>query len=164
MQTASIRYRIAGRVHSFDDIRTLCLYLLLLTSAAVGQDDPYPRNAVSCERCHSVPSKFGGSSMTVQRMGTLLEGKFIPAPEGRIHHRAGESAQSSALANQINGERISPNNPPRRRGNYSPPTLRPPDAHRKAADSSVPELAVTVFNASFDTGVMISVFARRRFC
>jgi len=41
------------------------------------------------------------------RTGSLLHGKFIPAPEGGIHHRNGESAQGSGFANQIGGERIS---------------------------------------------------------
>jgi hypothetical protein len=60
----------------------LFLLLMVLTCGATGQDDPYPHNSVTCERCHSAPSKFGGSSMTVQRMGASSEGKFLPAPEG----------------------------------------------------------------------------------
>src|SRR5258708_31987298 len=75
----------------------------------MSQDDPYPHNAVSCERCHNVPTKFGGSAMTTQRIGAWFEGRFIPASEGGIHHRNGESAQSTASANQISGERISLN-------------------------------------------------------
>ena len=85
----------------------LCLLLIAVPLRGVGQDDRYPHNSVSCERCHSVPSKFGGSSITVQRMGASFEGKFVPASEGGIHHRKGESAQSSASANQITGERVS---------------------------------------------------------
>ena len=45
--------------------------------------------------------------MTVQRTGASFGGKFVPASEGGIHHRNGESAQSSALARQIAGERVS---------------------------------------------------------
>jgi hypothetical protein len=45
--------------------------------------------------------------MTVQRRGSFVDGKFIAASEGGIHHRNGESAQSSALARQITGERVS---------------------------------------------------------
>jgi hypothetical protein len=60
----------------------LFLLLMVLTCGATGQDDPYPHNSVTCERCHSAPSKFGGSSMTVQRMGASSEGKFLPASEG----------------------------------------------------------------------------------
>jgi CxxC motif-containing protein (DUF1111 family) len=71
------------------------------------QADPYPHNAVSCERCHNVPWKFGGGPMTVQRKGAALVGRFTPAPEGGIHHRTGESAQSSASADQIAGDRVS---------------------------------------------------------
>jgi CxxC motif-containing protein (DUF1111 family) len=89
--------------------REAALFLLLtvLTCVATGQDDPYPHNSVTCERCHSVPSKFGGSSMTVQRKGSSVDRKFVPASEGGIHHRSGESAQSSASANEITGERAS---------------------------------------------------------
>ncbi len=45
--------------------------------------------------------------MTVKRMGVSLGVNFIPAAEGGIHHRNGESAQSSASANHIIGERVS---------------------------------------------------------
>ncbi len=79
----------------------------LLVAAMFGQAGAYPRNAVSCERCHNVPGKFGGGAMAVQKTGLSLGGKFIPASEGGIHHRQGESAQSSAPANQITGERVS---------------------------------------------------------
>jgi CxxC motif-containing protein (DUF1111 family) len=75
---------------------------------AFGQVDPYPHNAVTCERCHNEPSKFGSSSMTVERVGTLSIGTFVPASEGGIHHRHGESAQSSDATKQIASERISP--------------------------------------------------------
>src|SRR5260370_34849756 len=68
-----------------------------------------PHNAVSCERCHSAPNKFGSSAMTMKRTGTLLGGRFIPASEGGIHHRNGESAQSSPSAKPIAGERVSLN-------------------------------------------------------
>jgi CxxC motif-containing protein (DUF1111 family) len=83
------------------------LPLLVLTVAAIGQAGTYPHNSVNCEHCHSVPSKFGSSSMTIQRMGAWLDGKFVPAAEGGIHHRNGESAQNSASAKQITGDRIS---------------------------------------------------------
>jgi hypothetical protein len=94
------------RVPSFH-VKTRCMSLLVLAAAAVGQSQPYPHNAVNCERCHSVPIRFGGSSMTVQRMGTSFEGRFIPASEGGIHHRNGESTQSSPAANGVTGERVS---------------------------------------------------------
>jgi len=38
-----------------------------------------------------------------------LEGRFIPAPEGGIHHRNGESAQCSPSANRVIGNRVSVN-------------------------------------------------------
>ena len=83
------------------------LFTLALSCGALCEDDPYPHNAVSCERCHSVPTEFGGSSMTVQRIGTTAVGEFVPASEGGIHHRNGESAQSSTAARQISGDRVS---------------------------------------------------------
>jgi hypothetical protein len=86
---------------------TLCPLLLGLSLVALGQSGPYPHNAVTCERCHNEPSKFGGSSMTVQRVGSLSMGKFAPDIEGGIHHRHGESAQSSDSGSRISGERIS---------------------------------------------------------
>ena len=85
----------------------LCQLLLALSLVALGQSDPYPHNAVTCERCHNEPSNFGGSSMTVQRVGSLSTGKFAPASEGGIHHRHGESARSSDSGSRISGERIS---------------------------------------------------------
>jgi CxxC motif-containing protein (DUF1111 family) len=86
-----------------------CLIAIVCSILAAGQVDPYPHNAVTCERCHSVPSKFGGSPMTVKRVGSSFTGKFSPASEGGIHHRHGESARSSASVNQVSGERISLN-------------------------------------------------------
>jgi CxxC motif-containing protein (DUF1111 family) len=81
--------------------------IIALSLNVLCQDDPYPHNATSCERCHSVPTKFGGSSMTVQRLGWSFAGRFVPVPEGGIHHRTGESAQSSPSGKQIIGERVS---------------------------------------------------------
>lgn len=86
----------------------LPLLVLALSLNILCQDDGYPHNAASCERCHNIPTRFGGSSMTVQRVGSLIAGKVVPASEGGIHHRNGESAQSSASASQIAGERVSP--------------------------------------------------------
>jgi CxxC motif-containing protein (DUF1111 family) len=54
-----------------------------------------------------VPLKFGGSSMTVERIGNSSPGEFIPAREGGIHHRNGESARNSDGTNRITGERVS---------------------------------------------------------
>lgn len=93
---------------------TLCgIFLFMVTVVApitaVSQTEAYPHNAVTCEHCHNTPSKFGGSPMTVERIGNSSAGKFAPASEGGIHHRYGESAQSSATANQLSGERVSLN-------------------------------------------------------
>jgi hypothetical protein len=88
--------------------KVLAPVLVALLIGAGDKVGTYPHNAVSCERCHSVPTKFGGGQMTVQRMGVLFNGRFIAASEGGIHHRNGESAQSSASANQIIGERVWP--------------------------------------------------------
>src|SRR5438270_6283834 len=69
--------------------RILCLFLLAVAVAADGQQvTTYPHNAVGCERCHDIPLKFGGSSMTIERMGTSVAGRFVSAAEGGIHHRS----------------------------------------------------------------------------
>jgi hypothetical protein len=47
--------------------------------------------------------------MTVERLGAPVQGQILPAPEGGIHHRNGESAQNSVSANQIVGARVSLN-------------------------------------------------------
>jgi CxxC motif-containing protein (DUF1111 family) len=47
--------------------------------------------------------------MTVQRMGISIEGRFFSSYEGGIHHRNGESAQSSASAKSITGDRVAVN-------------------------------------------------------
>jgi len=44
--------------------------------------------------------------MTLQRTGMSQQGKFIPASEGGIHHRNGESAQSSPSEKQVIGNRV----------------------------------------------------------
>jgi CxxC motif-containing protein (DUF1111 family) len=90
-------------------VMTFCLLLSVLRPATLGQSGAYPHNAVSCERCHSIPSNFGAGSMTIERVGSLLDGKFIPASEGGIHHRNGESALSSASMKPMTGERVSLN-------------------------------------------------------
>jgi CxxC motif-containing protein (DUF1111 family) len=100
-----------GRLHarSSSNKGLSCVIVVICSIAGGAQVDPYPHNAVTCERCHNVPSKFGGSSMTIARVGNLSAGEFAPAAEGGIHHRHGESAQSSESANQVTGERISLN-------------------------------------------------------
>jgi hypothetical protein len=84
--------------------------VLVRATGSLGQSDPYPHNAISCERCHRVPTEFGVSALTVQRIGMSFEGRFVPASEGGIHHRNGESIQSAALPEaRITGERIALN-------------------------------------------------------
>lgn len=85
------------------------MFLLAVSAFASDQTATHPHNAVTCERCHSVPAKLGSSGMTVQRIGSSFEGKFIPASEGGIHHRNGESAQSIISPKPIKGERVSLN-------------------------------------------------------
>ena len=89
--------------------RVLGLFLFGMSLTAHTQSDTYPHNAASCDRCHSVPIKFGGSSMTVHRIGEIAAGRFMPAAEGGIHHRNGESSHILASANHIIGERVSLN-------------------------------------------------------
>jgi CxxC motif-containing protein (DUF1111 family) len=87
--------------------KTLALFMFGLWIGAEGQANPYPHNAVACDRCHSIPVKFGASSMTVERVGSASSNQFIPAAEGGVRHRQGESAQNAGLPKQIVGERIS---------------------------------------------------------
>ncbi len=84
-------------------------FLTVLTLNMLCQETPYPHNAVSCERCHSLPTKFGASSMTVQRTGVWSAGKFVQTTEGGLHHRNGESSRTLNSAKQITGERVSLN-------------------------------------------------------
>ena len=84
--------------------RTSFLLLMFpLLMRAEGQVDPYPHNAATCERCHNIPSKFGGSTVTVLRDGNASGGKYVPAAEGGIHHRYGESGQNTPLTNELGG-------------------------------------------------------------
>ena len=86
------------------------LWLLpMLVPTVLAQVEVYPHNSVSCARCHSEPSKFGASSMRVQRKGRSLQGIFFPFAEGGIHHRDGESAQDPAVGKEIKSDRVSVN-------------------------------------------------------
>src|ERR1700722_6506787 len=89
--------------------KVLFEFLIAYRLNAMSQSNPYPHNAITCERCHSVPTNFGSGLLTVKRMGESFDGKFVPALEGGIHHRSGESAQGSSSARQITGERVSLN-------------------------------------------------------
>jgi hypothetical protein len=82
------------------------LLLLFCSSAA---QTAYPNNATSCKQCHSVPSEFGSSQLTVERAGYWENGKYIPAAEGGIVHRHGHSVQGIALGKAGLGERVSVN-------------------------------------------------------
>jgi len=91
-------------------IRLLGAWLPVLYGPSIlahGQAQSYPHNAVACERCHTEPVKFGASAMTVVRKGFSFQGAFSPSPEGGIHHRNGESAQTSTTGKEIAGERVS---------------------------------------------------------
>jgi CxxC motif-containing protein (DUF1111 family) len=81
-----------------------CVFGLLLCHAGA-QTAIYPNNATSCDQCHSVPAKFGSSRLTVQRAGTFSQGRFVPNPEGGIHHRHGE--QFLRREGEVTGERVS---------------------------------------------------------
>ena len=101
--------RISIKVLSSIKVPPSLVVVVACSSLAAGQIDSYPHNAVTCERCHNTPSKFGGSPMTVERVGQSSAGKFVPSSEGGIHHRHGESSQSSDPTDQISGERVSLN-------------------------------------------------------
>ena len=101
--------RISIKVLSSIKVPPSLVVVVACSSLAAGQIDSYPHNAVTCERCHNTPSKFGGSPMTVERVGQSSTGKFVPSSEGGIHDRHGESSQSSDPTDQISGERVSLN-------------------------------------------------------
>jgi Di-haem oxidoreductase, putative peroxidase len=94
------RFRCSGRV---------AYWVLLLLCHPVAQTAVYPSNATSCDQCHSVPSKFGSSLLTVERAGRWENGKYIPAVEGGIFHRHGDPAKSTQLEKGVVGERVSIN-------------------------------------------------------
>jgi len=85
-------------------VRAMHVFAVLLCHATA-QTTNYPSNATSCDQCHSVPSNFGSSRLTVQRTGSFSEGRFIPGLEGGIRHRHGEFHQ--AREGEITGERVS---------------------------------------------------------
>jgi CxxC motif-containing protein (DUF1111 family) len=87
--------------------KLVILAVLVPPTLAIGQNISYPHNAVACDRCHSIPREFGSSSMIVQRQGVLSDGRFLPASEGGIHHRSGESASPRDQMKQVTGERVS---------------------------------------------------------
>jgi CxxC motif-containing protein (DUF1111 family) len=66
----------------------------------------YPHNAVSCQECHSAPTAFGSSLVSVERAGTEEEGVFVPAIEGGIHHRIGSAKGARRGKTVLLGERI----------------------------------------------------------
>jgi hypothetical protein len=68
-------------------MRVKGLLLVVVANTALAQS-VYPRNAASCGQCHFVPSSFGGSRLTAERVGMLVDGNFSPDPEGGIRHYA----------------------------------------------------------------------------
>jgi hypothetical protein len=90
--------------------RVVALFMLLLSlrNTTRSQEIPFPHNAVVCERCHSVPAKFGSSSVTVRRVGEISRGHFIAGAEGGIRHSRGESSENGRLDRLI-GQRASLN-------------------------------------------------------
>jgi hypothetical protein len=61
------------------------------TYGSLAQTALYPKNASACEECHGMPSKFGTSPLTVERIGLMVDGRFIAGLEGGIRHREGTS-------------------------------------------------------------------------
>jgi CxxC motif-containing protein (DUF1111 family) len=82
------------------------LFVLLLCHA-VAQGVSYPHNGTKCEQCHSVPSKFGSSKLTVERAGRWENGKYVPVAEGGIVHRHSDTPSKSEKT--MAGERVSVN-------------------------------------------------------
>lgn len=82
------------------------LLAIVLSGGIVAQTKPSPSNGQRCEQCHGMPSRFGSSPLTVQRVGNMVAGKFIPGVEGGVLHRNGSSGGAYA-ENQLAGERVS---------------------------------------------------------
>lgn len=91
--------------------RYFLFFLALCASrnSSVAQGDAYPHNAITCERCHSVPREFGSSSKTVQRVGRRSRDQFAPVAEGGVRHRLGESFENASANQQVTGNRVSLN-------------------------------------------------------
>jgi CxxC motif-containing protein (DUF1111 family) len=84
------------KVHRDQNLVPACLAVLgllfYLGPSATSQDLSFPHNATSCDHCHALPAKFGSSPMTVQRVGSVVNDRFVPGPEGGIAHRYGGTA------------------------------------------------------------------------
>lgn len=89
--------------------RVACCVLVLPFRDSMAQTGAYPNNATTCEQCHSVPSNFGSSQLTVQRAGRWENRRYVPVVEGGIVHRHGDSTQGKILEKGIVGERVSVN-------------------------------------------------------
>ena len=68
---------------------------------------PFLTNAASCEQCHMVPARFGGSHLTVQKVGTETSFGFVPSEEGGILHGHGRPFSILDYTDKITGERVS---------------------------------------------------------
>lgn len=84
------------------------LILVFVLPPLLAQQTTYPRNATSCDQCHSVPSKFGSSQLTVTRVLLLNAHGAIPGAEGGIHHRAGGTDYATP-GKKITGDRVTLN-------------------------------------------------------
>jgi CxxC motif-containing protein (DUF1111 family) len=105
-EAVSYEQRAKRSIRQFCRSFLLSLLALLSTCFGLGQATPYLSNASTCDQCHSMPTKFGSSPLTVQRVGSLSAGNFVPGPEGGIRHRIRDVPSSVRNAKQIAGERV----------------------------------------------------------
>jgi hypothetical protein len=83
-----------------------CLFAGVLRCGTLAESKSFPNNAPRCEQCHGMPSRFGSSPLTVQRVGRTVDGKFVPGDEGGVRHRNGSSPQAYS-GDESAGERVS---------------------------------------------------------
>lgn len=94
-----------GSIHCFWILSSLLLFPSsnLRSQAA---PDFYPHNGTSCQQCHAIPIDFGSSPMTVFRVGSDENGKFVPGPESGILHRHRLYDNHQSEQYEVIGERV----------------------------------------------------------
>src|SRR5437899_4076978 len=109
LNAADYARRAAVRKHRELLAITMRLVLLVACGFLPLWAQSYPRNATTCDQCHSAPTKFGSSRLTVQRVGSSINGKFVPGVEGGVLHRIAASKTDSPVSNQLLGDRVALN-------------------------------------------------------
>jgi Di-haem oxidoreductase, putative peroxidase len=92
------------RFGHYQTVRCLIYLSLFMPLPVLAQS--FPHNAAKCEDCHALPSKFGTSPLTVQRTGISGPQRFVPSPEGGIHHKFNSSDRGRSMGVIITGDRV----------------------------------------------------------